>query len=450
LQKLRRAVTNAVWRQHRENYGVGEFAVLTFSPNEELTCQRHGNASLEHALHLLILILATRLLGELFERIRQPASTGEIVAGILLALMATTPFAYPIIGGLPQSPFLEVAAEFGIFFLVLLAGIEMRPREITSHSRRSFAVALGGVLVPLASGFSLAWLFLPETPLKLAQSLLVGVALSISAIPVAIRALKELGLLHSRVGNTIVSAAIFDDIIGLVLLAVLLSVIETGIGLEIWNIVVLVGKVAVFFIVTVFIGLYLLPHLARAAGKFRIPSPEFSTLLAIAFGFAFFAEFLGMDFILGPFIAGLFFDAESVGERAYVGVKQTIEMVTNGLLAPLFFASIGARIDLSAITAIPTFLMALLAVAFLGKLIGAGIPARLGGLTTREATAVGVGLSHPAAVELIIASIALEAGLFRGADPIVANLFSALVITAVVTTLVMSFGLRVVLKSGGR
>ncbi len=401
---------------------------------------------MEHALHLLILILATRLFGELFERLQQPASIGEIIAGVLLAVMATTPFAYPLIGGLPQSPFLEVAAEFGIFFLVLYAGIEIRPREIVGHSGLSFAVALGGALVPLTSGFALAWLFLPETSLKFAQALLVGVALSISAIPIAVKVLQELDLLHNRVGTTIVSAAIFDDIIGLFLLAVVLSVIETGTGLDTQTIVFLFGKVAVFFSVTVAFGLYLLPYLVKAAGKFRVPSPEFSTLLVIAFGFAFFAEFLGMDFILGPFMAGLFFDPKSVGENAYSEVKQTIQTVTNGLLAPLFFASIGARIDLSAVTAVPIFLTALLAVAFLGKLIGAGVPARLGGLSTREASAVGVGLSGRGAVELIIASIALEAGLFRHPDPIVANLFSALVITAVATTLVMPFGLRMILK----
>lgn len=400
---------------------------------------------MEHALHLLILILATRLFGEMFTRLRQPASIGEIFAGVLLAVIATTPFAAPFIGGLPQSPFLKGAAEFGIFFLLLFAGIEMRPREIAAQSGVSLAVALGGVLVPLFSGFGLAWLFLPETDLKLAQALLVGVGLSISAIPVAVKVLQEMGLLHGRVGNTIVSAAIFDDIIGLVLLAVVLSVIETGSAPEGAEILLLLGKVTVFFSVTVIIGIFLIPHLVKYASRFRIPSADFSTLLIIAFGFAFFAEILGMDFILGPFVAGLFFEPETVGEKVYAGVKQTTQTATDGLLAPLFFASIGARIDLSAVSAIPAFLAALLAIAFLGKLLGAGIPARLAGLSAREATAVGIGLSGRGAVELIIASIALEAGLFRSPDPIVANLFSALVITAVVTTVIMPFGLRAVL-----
>lgn len=400
---------------------------------------------MEHALHLLILILITRLFGELFERFRQPASVGEIFAGVFLVFVAAVPFASPIIGNLPHSPFLEITAEFGIFFLILYAGIEIRPSELVSHSWQSLAIALGGVIVPLISGFLLAWVFLPETSLRFAQAFFVGVALSISAVPVAVKVLGEAGVLHHPVGRAVVSAALFDDILGLFLLAVVLSVIKTGAGLEGLVILFLIGKIVVFFGVTISFGYFLTPRIIRAASRFQIPAPEFSALLIIAFGFALFAEALGMDFILGSFMAGLFFDPKTIGEEAYGRVKSTIRMATDGLLAPLFFASIGARIDMSAVTTVPVFLAALLLIAFFGKLIGAGVPARLSGLSTRESAAVGIGLSGRGAVELIIASIALEAGLFNQPHPIVANLFSALVITAVVTTIIMPFGLRIAL-----
>ena len=149
-----------------------------------------------------------------------------------------------------------------------------------------------------------------------------------------------------------------------------------------------------------------------------------------------------MDFILGPFMAGLFFDPKVLGEQPFAQVKSSIADLTDGLLAPLFFLSIGIRVDLGAVIAVPAFLAALLAAAFFGKLIGAGGPARLAGMPTREALAVGVGMSGRGAVELVIASVALEAGLFDQPDPIVSNLFSALVIMAVVTTLVTPAGLR--------
>lgn len=397
---------------------------------------------MEHALHLLILILATRFLGEVFERLGQPASIGEIVTGVLLAVVATFPYAHPLLANLPQSPFLETAAEYGIFFLLLFAGIEMQPRELTSGSTKSLAIALGGAIVPLVSGFVLAWVFLPDTPLKLAQASLVGVALSISAIPVSVRVLHELGLLHTTVGTTIVSAAVLDDIIGIFLMAFVLGIVETGTFLGPLQIAVLTGSVVVFFAVTVFVGVYLTPRMLLAIRDFRIPEPEISVLLIIAFGFSFLAEFLGLNFILGPIMAGLFFDPRRVGEATYKRVKESVKTATDGLLAPLFFASIGARLDLGAFTAIPVFMSALLLVAIIGKLLGASLPARAMGFSTRQSVAIGVGLNGRGAVELIIASIALEAGIFDHADPTVSSLFSALVIIAVVTTLLTPLGLR--------
>lgn len=402
---------------------------------------------MEHALHLLILITAARLLGELFKRIGQPASMGEITAGIVLALIAASPLAVPLIAQIPSTPFLEVAAQFGIFFIVLLAGMEMRPYEVTSQSAASLGVALGGVVLPLAAGFALAWAFLPETPLKFAQALLVGIALSISAVPVAVEVLRELRLLHERVGRMIVSAAIFDDVIGLVLLAVVLSLIETGAAPDAPAMLLLLGRVAIFFVIAISAGLFLGPPLYRIVAQFRIPAPRFSALMSLALALAVVAEALGMDFILGPFLAGLFFNPETVGEEAYAGVKTSLRDITDGLLAPLFFISIGARVDLGAVEAIPLFLAALLAVAFLGKLVGTGVPARLAGLPTRDAMAVGIGMSGRGAIELVVASIALEAGLFNQSDELVTNLFSALVITAVVTTMAMPLGLRAVLRA---
>lgn len=137
---------------------------------------------MEHALHLIILLVLTRLSGALFERAGQPASMGEIAAGIALLPLAALPFAPQLLAGLPDSPFLKVAAEFGILAVLWLAGVEMRPREIAAQSSEALGIAAGGVIMPLAGGFALAWTFLPETPLKLAQSLLIGVALSISAV----------------------------------------------------------------------------------------------------------------------------------------------------------------------------------------------------------------------------------------------------------------------------
>lgn len=115
----------------------------------------------------------------------------------------------------------------GIFFLLLYAGIELRPKELVEHPGSSFAVALGGFLVPLISGFALAWSVLPQSDLKQAQALLVGTALAITAIPVTVKVFMEFGLLHTRIGETVISAAVFDDVMGLILPVILTGVVTT-------------------------------------------------------------------------------------------------------------------------------------------------------------------------------------------------------------------------------
>ncbi|NNE84139.1 MAG: cation:proton antiporter, partial [Alphaproteobacteria bacterium] len=154
-----------------------------------------------------------------------------------------------------------------------------------------------------------------------------------------------------------------------------------------------------------------------------------------------------MHFVLGPFMAGLFFEPGQVGADAYERQKSILEPVTLGILGPVFFAWIGMQLDLGAFFAVPWFLAGLVVIAFLGKLLGAGLPALWSGLGRRDAAAIGVGMGGRGAVELVIISIALTAGVFENpqGDPIVGNLFSALVITAVVTTALTPVLLRLLL-----
>jgi Kef-type K+ transport system membrane component KefB len=166
---------------------------------------------------------------------------------------------------------------------------------------------------------------------------------------------------------------------------------------------------------------------------------EFSALLVGALAFSVLAELLALHFIVGAFMAGLFFGRKTIDEPAYDDVRSKVSAMTFGFLAPIFFASVGLNLDFSAVFAVPAFLVWLLLAAFVGKLIGAGVSARWVGLTRQEAAAVGVGMSARGAVELVIADIALEAGLFEvvpGTAPVVEHMFSAVVIMAVLTTLV--------------
>ena len=401
---------------------------------------------METFLPLLLLLAAARLCGQAAAKVGQAPLVGEIFAGMILAvtLAHMVPEA-SVLGRLADNKSVELVAEFGVFFLVLRAGIEMQPREIARGSGVSLAVATGGMLLPLVAGAALGWAFLPESELKFAQALAIGVALSISAVPVAVEILGEFGLLHHRVGRTIVTAAIVDDVLALVLLAVLTAMIQTGALPDLAELLLLLVKVAVFFAVTVAASLLFYRFAGPTSALAHSAVHAFTVLIVGGLLFAVLAEASGLHFILGAFMAGLFFERSRVDRRVYRQIKATVDLISHGFLGPIFFASIGLVLDLAAVTAIPVFLALLIAAAFLGKLFGAGLPALMGGMGRRESLAVGIGMNGRGVIALVVISIASRAGLFAPAgvaEPLLDNLFSALIITAIITTIASPILLR--------
>jgi Kef-type K+ transport system membrane component KefB len=199
----------------------------------------------------------------------------------------------------------------------------------------------------------------------------------------------------------------------------------------------LLGKIALFFVITGIIGLFLFPWGGRLMHHLRAKELEISAILVGAFAFAVLAHMLALHFIVGAFVAGLFFGRKTINAASYERVKNTISAMTFGFLAPIFFASIGLNLDFDALTGAPLVAVLLIVAAFFGKIVGAGGAARGIGFSARESMAIGVGMSPRGAVELVIAGIALKAGLFDTvgvAEPVVENLFSAVVVMAVVTT----------------
>jgi len=399
---------------------------------------------------LLILLVITRAGGEIAERLGQPALAGELVAGIALGLVVG-PFSdsFPVLAELSENEVFVGITDLAIFFLMLYAGIELKPRQLARSSKGAAIVAIGGFVLPLALGFGLAWLFLPESELKVVQALFVGTALAITAVPVAAKILIDLGQLQSRTGQMIISAALFDDVMSLILLAILLAMIETGTLPGFVELGGLLLNVGIFFALTFGIGLLLIPRIGHLIGRARVSEFEFSAMLVSALAYSVLAEALGLHFILGAFVAGLFFNRTTMDDAIFDRVKTKVSGITSGFLAPVFFASIGLSLDASAFVDIPVFLALLLVAAFAGKLIGSGAVAASLGMDRRHAAAVGVAMSGRGAVELVIADIALRGGVFSVPDPppaIVSSLFSAVVIVAVVTTLATPILLKRLLR----
>jgi len=389
---------------------------------------------------LLILLVTTRAFGEIAERVGQPSLVGEIIAGIALGtFVAAYPSAFPDLVDLSGDKIFVTITDLGMFFLMLFAGVEMQPQKIVQYSAGALVVAIGGMVLPVGLGVALGWAFLPDTDLLSAQCLFIGTALAITAVPATVRILMDLGQLDTAIGQTIVSAAVFDDILSLILLAWLTGLLAFGEPPGPIEVALLFGKITLFFIITGAIGLYVFPRGGRLMHRLKAQELETSAMLIGAFAFAVLAEMLGLHFIIGPFVAGLYFSPKTIDLARYDRVKTTVSAMTFGFLAPIFFASIGLNLDLGALIGAPLFVVMLIVIAFIGKVVGAGGAARMLGFSTKDSTAIGVGMSPRGAVELVIAGIALKAGLFdtAGSDsPVVKNIFSAVVMMAVVTTVV--------------
>ncbi|MBT5309447.1 MAG: cation:proton antiporter, partial [Rhodospirillaceae bacterium] len=203
---------------------------------------------------LLILLVVTRAFGELAARVGQPALVGELVSGVVLGtFIAQHSDMVPTLAALESSEVFKAITDLGMFFLMLYAGIEMQPNKILQHSKTSAVVALGGMALPLLMGVVLGYLYLPESYFLTTQALFIGVALAITAVPATVKILIDLNKLNSESGQVIVSAAVIDDVLSLLLLAWLTALVSVGESQEALEIGVIAIKIALFFAITIIV-----------------------------------------------------------------------------------------------------------------------------------------------------------------------------------------------------
>ncbi|MCZ4273442.1 cation:proton antiporter [Maritalea porphyrae] len=398
---------------------------------------------------LLVLLLAARLFGALSHRAGLPSAVGEMIAGMVLVLSAIVTGPHqPFVANLAHNEALAKVAELGIFFLVLMAGLEMRLADTMRDARKSFVVAVGGVVLPLVAGIILGFVFLEEGPQRTAQAILVGVAISITAIAASAKLLQEFGLLNAESGRVLITAALFDDIFGLFLLALLSSMIATGELPDTYAFAIMLAKVILFFVVTGLLGVHVYPHISKRMQRNQSAAIEFSALVIVGLAYGFLAETLGLHWAVGAFMAGLFMEKTQIGKQPYESMRLILNALTAGILGPLFFAWIGLQANLTAIFEIPVFLLILSLVAFASKVLGGGLAARFVGYTKQEAAIIGVGLAPRGEIMIVVMSIALGSGLINGAsaDPIARHLFSALILMALFNTALAPMVLRFLLR----
>jgi Kef-type K+ transport system membrane component KefB len=314
--------------------------------------------------------------------------------------------------------------------LLFVAGLEVQLATVLRQGKAAISTGLGSMIIPFASGFAVAWYF-PEwfettagTEQHFLFALFLGTALSISALPVIARILMDMNLFRTNIGMIIIASAMFNDLVGWLIFSFILSVVGQGSsGAEIGYTILYILSFGAFML---FIGRRLINRaLPWIQTKLSWPGGVLAMSLGLCLLSAAFTESIHIHAILGAFIAGI-----AIGDSVHLReqAREIIHQFVTNFFAPLFFVSIGLKVNF--VEHFDGLIVSIvLVLAFAGKVIGAGLGARLGGLSKRNALAVGFGLNARGAMEIILGTLAFEAGLIT--QPV----FVALVIMALITSI---------------
>ncbi len=372
----------------------------------------------------VIILVAAKLGGYASIRLGQPSVLGELLVGIILGPTVLNMLgAWPLFAGddhLPAS--LTLFAELGVILLMFLAGLELDLRDLLRSGRVAGLAGSLGVIVPLAGGYLTARLFGVEST----EAIFIGLALSATSVSISAQTLMELGVLRSKVGLGLLGAAVFDDILVVLLLSgasVVFGAADSGASLGI-----ILLRMVLFLVGASAVGVYVVPRLMDRVEGLPISQVVPTAALVICFLFAWASEALGgMAAITGAFMAGLFLARTSYAHH----IEGRLAALAYGLFVPIFLVNIGLQANLRAISGSAWYLaIALTAVAIISKVAGSGLGALAGGFNRRESLQLGVGMISRGEVGLIVASVALRAELLTP------EVFSGVVFMVIVATLV--------------
>jgi Kef-type K+ transport system membrane component KefB len=362
-------------------------------------------------LEMFIVFGAAKLFGELFERLKQPGIVGEILAGILIGPS--------VLGWIAPGEFLNALAELGVMFLLFRVGLEVKASELAQVGGRATLVAVLGVIVPFFMGWGILLLWnAPQI-----EAIFVGAAMVATSVGITAQVLAAKGLMQTRAARIILAAAVVDDVLGLLVLAVV-SGLARG-QVRVADLVVTAVAAIGFTILVATWGTRAAETVVpRVRKKLRVAEAEFALSMTLLFGLALLAVYAGVAAIIGAFLAGMAL-SESVGER----VHDLAHGVTE-LLVPFFLAGIGLHLSLGAFGSSETLILALviLAAAILSKFVGCGAAAlRLG---RADATRIGIGMIPRGEVGLVVAQIGMRLGV------IAEHIYGVVVFMAVATTII--------------
>ncbi|KKK37515.1 sodium:proton antiporter [Mesobacillus campisalis] len=361
-------------------------------------------------LQIVLILLATKIAGQLSIKLGQPSVLGKIIVGIILGPA--------LLGWVHDSEIITVFSQIGVLLLMFLAGLETDLNDLNENKKAAVLVAVGGVIAPILLSYFAAQIFGFNT----AESIFVGLLLSATSVSISVQTLRELGWLNSKEGSALLGAAVLDDIIVVILLAIAISFFANSDT----NLALLIGKKILFFVVIILAAKWVVPRFIQVFSKFKVTETVLSAGLIICFSFAYFAEYLGVAGIIGTFFAGIAISQTKYKEE----IEHKVEPIANGLFVPFFFVSIGLAVSFNGIGSQLGFLTVFSIIAVLSKFIGSGIGARVSGFNNRSSMGIGAGMISRGEVALIIAAMGLDSGLL----PI--EYYTSMIIVVILTTLV--------------
>lgn len=398
-------------------------------------------------LSISIMLFFARFLGEVFNKLKQPAIIGEIIAGIVLG---PTIFGN-LFPGLQQTLFpqsgnvtlvLNGIVQLAVIMLLIVSGLEVNLALIAKQGKTAFYTSSLGMAIPFILGFVPFYFFSNyfevATDNKLIFGLFMGTAMSISALPVIARTLMDMNLLKSELGVIIIASAIVNDLFGWIFFSIIIGMISSG-GES--NVMIQVGGIFLFLFLLFAIGKPIIDRLIpRIQNKLSYPGSILSFIFITGLVAAAITEAAGIHAIFGAFMIGVV-----IGDSSHLKetTREIIHQFVTNIFAPLFFISIGLKVDFVAHFN-PVLVLIVLVLAIAGKVVGCGIGARLGGMSKPESMAIGFGMNSRGAMEIILGLLALQAKIINE------EVFVALVVMALVTSLVsapmMSFFLGSIKK----
>ncbi|WP_166702244.1 cation:proton antiporter [Bacillus albus] len=364
----------------------------------------------EFFFQIALILLSTKLAGDLSVRLGQPSVLGKLIVGIVIGPA--------ILGWIENSELLTQLSNVGVILLMFMAGLETDLEELNANRNSSLAVALGGIILPFVGGYVSGLVIGMEQ----GNAVFLGLLLCATSVSISVQTLRDLGKMKTRESTTMLGAAVFDDILVVILLAFAMSFL----GTDDVNLTMIILKKVVFFASIILIGWKGVPAIMRWLSPLRVSESIVSAALIICFSFAYFGELLGIAGIIGAFAAGI-----AISQTNYKHeVEKKVEPIAYAMFVPVFFVSIGMNITFDGIGDQIWFILALTVIAVLTKLIGCGLGARMTGFDAKSSAIIGSGMVSRGEVALIIAGTGLSSGLLAQ------DYFTAIVIVVILTTMI--------------